>query len=278
MLEFFNAHQWLYSSIGSGNHIAAGTECLAWQDTFIRYIQELNQTHQTAIPYGIIHTYHIQQPTVILGPKDTKLNQLSDGIQFLIQQQHVPILRAHGGLAVVSDPGTLNISYISDTTHCPLSIDEAYEQMIDWIHTALLPFGLAVESYEVPQSYCPGKYDIVINQQKIGGIAQRRFKNGVATAAYISVNGNQLNRANLIHDFYQRSAATNDYPDVQAAVMATVNDFVDAPFTVASFERLLLDTISQQRPIQTLETSNLAQSTLFQSMLQKSEQRNQSLF
>ncbi|MBF6626810.1 hypothetical protein IU402_09580 [Aerococcaceae bacterium zg-BR9] len=278
MLEFFNAHQWLYTSLGSGTHLTAGTESLAWQDTFIRHIQELNQTNQADLPYGIIHTYHIQQPTVILGPKDTKLSQLTDGIHFLLQQQHVPILRAHGGLAVVSDPGTLNISFISDVSCYPLSIDAAYEQMIEWLKQALLPFGLNVESYEVPQSYCPGKYDIVVNQRKIGGVAQRRFKNGVATAAYISVSGKQAARADLIHEFYQKSAATHDFPDVQADVMATINEFVDQPFTVNSFEQLLFETISRHRTMQQLNTDTLHQSNTFQSMYQKAEQRNQILF
>ncbi|MGX7104866.1 lipoate--protein ligase family protein [Globicatella sanguinis] len=276
MSEFLSYHHWLYTEVGSGSNADDGLVALSWQDAFIRHIMTLNDhpSDKSSQAKGIIHFYRLNYPTIILGPKDTRLKALPEGIAYLNWEGFATHLRAHGGLAVVSDPGIINISFISNLKEYPLTIDEGYEQMIRWLKEALSPMGLKVESYEVPDSYCPGTYDIVIQQQKIGGIAQRRFKDGVAVAAYISVTGHQRERAKIIRQFYQTSKADSQYPNVNPDVMSNINDFLAKPISVEKFKQLLLNTVQQQTQLTHLPDPGEALEALYQKMYQKTLDRN----
>ncbi|MGX7075119.1 lipoate--protein ligase family protein [Globicatella sanguinis] len=276
MSEFLSHHHWLYTEVGSGSNADDGLVALSWQDAFIRHIMTLNDhpSDKSSQAKGIIHFYRLNYPTIILGPKDTRLKALPEGIAHLNWAGFATHLRAHGGLAVVSDPGIINISFISNLKEYPLTIDEGYEQMIRWLKEALSPMGLKVESYEVPDSYCPGTYDIVIQQQKIGGIAQRRFKDGVAVAAYISVIGNQKERSEIIRQFYQTSEADSQYPNVNPDVMANINDFLAQSISVEKFKQLLLNTVQQQTKLTHLPNPDQGLEALYQKMYQKTLDRN----
>lgn len=276
MFDYLSRHEWLYTELGSGKEKQNGREALAWQDTFIRYIMELNpqSPHQ---PKAILHFYHLQHPSVLLGPRDRLLSTLPDALTYLQQHQYAIHFRAHGGLAVISDAGILNISFISDLSQFPLSINDAYEQMVHLIRLSLMSYHLQVESYEVIDSYCPGAYDIVLNKKKIGGIAQRRFKNGVAIAAYISVNGNQTERANIIRNFYQLGNATEQYPKVEPSVMASISDFLDFELTIDAFKERLFEVIAKFSTINPLSTIPNNLQNIFNDMEQKALERNQQL-
>lgn len=265
-----NPRTWYYTQAGTSDQADAGLSTLAYQDTFIRMIPQL----QDPSPSGILHFYQNLYPTVILGPKDNRLSRLDRGLAFLQEKGYAVHLRAHGGLAVVADPGVLNISYIVDNQDQPLSIDQAYQAMVDWVSLAFeKSFGVTVTAKEIPQSYCPGTYDLVIEGQKIGGIAQRRFKSGLTTAAYLSITGDQEGRCHLIRDFYLASDASDAYPKVDASVMANLDHFVEG-VSIDRVKLSLLSNLGQQQAYQALTTID---QPLYEQMLVKSQQRNQTL-
>lgn len=273
MFDFAHHHIWTFSDLGTGPSPQAATDALAWQDTFIRQIPSLN-LDKPAHPHGLIHFYQTPYPSLILGPKDSKLPQLQTGIDFLKMSGYAVHLRAHGGLAVVSDPGVLNLAYVSDLQAYPLSIDQAYQEMVTWVRLALSPYGLQVDSYEIAQSYCPGSYDLVVDGKKIGGIAQRRFKSGLATAAYLSISGNQAQRANLVRHFYQLSQAGDTYPNIDPQVMASLTEWLPH-MSISQFKQDLLAVMAPQTSITSFTQADL---TLYQKMLTKAKERNQSLY
>lgn len=273
MFEFAQHHHWTFSDLGTGSSLRSATESLAWQDTFIRQIPLLNASDSQK-NHGLIHFYETYTPSIILGPKDTQLPQLQTGIDFLKMSGYSVHLRAHGGLAVVSDPGVLNIAYITDLSVFPLTIDQAYQEMVTWITLALAPHGLKVEAYEIPQSYCPGTYDLVVEGKKIGGIAQRRFKFGIATAAYLSVTGNQNHRAQIIHDFYKLSQAGTAYPVVKPSVMASLTEWLPH-LSMTEFKQNICQVMTAKHPLLPFHQADFQ---LYQHMLQKAEERNQSLY
>lgn len=239
-------HYWLLFDDRLNEDRERATSALAYQDSFIRWLPEVNakQTlYSDHSAFGVIHWYPYAYPAVLLGTRDARLPEVTAGIRYLEEQGYQVVLRPHGGLAVVCDPGVINVSLVSDNQHYPLSIDEAYEQMVAWISQALAPLGLEVESYEIPDSYCPGKFDLVLNDKKIGGIAQRRFKTGVTTAAYLSVNGSQDERSELIRTFYEISQADESYPAVRAEVMTTIEEELGKPFRVDDLYELLINTV-----------------------------------
>lgn len=218
---------------------------LAYQDSLIRWIPQKNQP-----PTAAMHLYPIETPSILLGARDTRLPNFLEAAHFLENQGYQTLVRPHGGLAVVADKGIANLSLVTNHAITPLCIDLAYQLMVGFIRYLLGKLHLQVESYEVPESYCPGKYDLIVGGLKIGGIAQRRFKSGVTTAAYISVNGNQTLRADLLKEFYYLGKANEDYPDIQAEKMATLQDFLPHILTVDDFNTLAKKFLEERATVQ----------------------------
>lgn len=273
--EYLSTNQWLYFHEKDNPDSNDPNSALAYQDTFVRWILDLN-THAQK-PYGVFHFYPSNYAAVLLGAKDTRLANLRQGVQFLKDHNHQVVVRPHGGLAVISDPGVLNVALVSDTDHFPLSIDEGYEQMVALIQESLATFQLKVESYEVVDSYCPGKFDLVINGKKIGGVAQRRFKSGVAIAAYLSVNGYQHSRGELIQTFYRLSEATDDFPMVNPESMTTISDLMGQELSLTEYENILVQILEKYS---VLHAGNYQDASLvenYQKVLEKTLKRTQKI-
>ena len=105
-------------------------------------------------------------------------------------------------LFIISDKGILNLSIIMNKPKENFSINEGYELMTDFIK-AVFPEGAnKIEAIEITNSYCPGDYDLSINEKKFAGIAQRKIKDSVVVSIYISIFGDQQKRANIMREFY----------------------------------------------------------------------------
>ena len=76
-------------------------------------------------------------------------------------------------MGVVLDQGILNISLIfkgqTETT-----IDEAFTVMYLLINKMFEDEDVSIDTKEIEQSYCPGKFDLSINDKKFAGISQRQ--------------------------------------------------------------------------------------------------------
>ncbi|HIB3151994.1 TPA: lipoate--protein ligase family protein [Enterococcus faecium] len=220
--------------------------------------------------------------TVILGMKDVRTPFLRDGIQTLKDAGYAPVIRNSGGLGIVSDEGILNISLIfPQNDKKKITIDEAYEQMLRLTKYAFPK--APIQAFEINHSYCPGTYDLSIHGKKFAGIAQRRIKNGISVMMYLSVNGNQEKRGQVMKRFYQSALkegfGTNGYPAVDPATMATLEELLDHPLLVEevkesfakAFEKLysasdLLDSTDWLKKEIQLEQWN--------NQIQRMEQRN----
>ncbi|MGM0213262.1 lipoate--protein ligase family protein [Enterococcus sp. AZ109] len=210
----------------------------ALTDILTTYAGEENQP--------IIHFWQLSQ-TLILGMKDSRVTYLKQGLQAIREANYSPLLRNAGGLGVVSDSGILNISLIlpKQSIH-PLSIDDGYQKMLDWLNRT--SYAQAnITAGEVVDSYCPGKFDLSINNKKIAGIAQRRVKEGVAIMMYLSVSGNQNYRGELVRSFYQagleEAFGTLGYPAVNPTSMTTLSDAFDKILSIAEVKEELLQNI-----------------------------------
>lgn len=204
---------------------------------------------------SFIHFWTTSAPTVILGLNDKRLPNLSAGLAALTQQKYRYFLRNSGGLAVISDPGILNVSLIFPE-EAPLAVDAGYEIMTKLIQTSLPK--LSIKAYEIKDSYCPGTYDLSVNGQKIAGIAQRRTKRAISLMLYLSVNGDQFARGQVIKSFY--NAANADYsigqfPLVNPNVMTTLKDLVPALGDVNEVKNRILKSLSTDTTIASLQES-----------------------
>ena len=180
----------------------------------------------------IVHYWQLPQ-TVILGLLDQRLPQLDSGLATLKQAGYQTLLRNSGGLAVVADLGVLNVSLFLPAHRSDYSITDAYQLMTDYVRAAWP--SLKIDTGEISQSYCPGDYDLSIAGQKIAGMSQRRTETALVIMLYISINGNQNQRSQLIRHFYTASLAgqpDDRFPQVDPTVMTTVAEKLGKVITV----------------------------------------------
>lgn len=250
---------------------------LAIENSLIRYLPQQHQQAPQRDKQIILHWYPIPQPSILLGAKDTRLPHIQEGVTFLHEQGYQVVVRPHGGLAIVCDPGVINFSIVQDMDNHSLSIDEAYQQFIDLIQVLFQPYGLNIDAYEMERSYCPGKFDIIVNGQKIGGTAQRRFKKGITTAAYLSIDGQQDQRAMLLKDFYRISGADVTYPDIDIHCMTTLSDQLKRPISCQDFYRDMVNTLAHYTQVSVVDNMPDDLVTPYQAMLAHIEDRTQSI-
>lgn len=171
---------------------------------------------------------------VIMGLRDADLPHLEQAYPILEEHGYVGFVRNSGGLAVVSDPGVLNVSLFFPPSLLKMGVNEAYDQMKLLVDRAFPE--LPIEAGEIPRSYCPGTYDLSVNGHKIAGMSQRRRNGGTVIMLYLSVNGNQNARAQLIHDFYTVGLGHEenkwDFPDVDPGTMMNVGDLLPQSLTI----------------------------------------------
>ncbi|GKQ42308.1 lipoate--protein ligase A [Companilactobacillus sp. RD055328] len=219
--------------------------------------------------------------TVILGMADQRLNNLSAGLNYLKQSNYKYFVRNSGGLAVVNDSGVLNVSLFLPRND-ELSINSAYQRMVDLIKNTLPKLHIDVK--EIPDSYCPGDYDLSVNGKKFAGISQRRVTDGIVIMAYISINGNQKQRSSLIQSFYEQSEADSsnfDYPNINPQSMANLDELLEQPLSIDDFKKNMLDSLANTYKFDYEAVKLYTQTTKYQEKITKAlldlEQRNENI-
>ncbi|PYZ96137.1 octanoyltransferase [Alteribacter lacisalsi] len=228
---------------------------------------------------GICRTW-VHDRTIVLGIQDSRLPFIADGIRFLEQEGYDAIVRNSGGLAVVLDPGVLNVSLIFKDEK-RLSIDSGYEAMCGFVRAWLKEFDLEIEDREIAASYCPGRYDLSVAGRKFAGISQRRLRGGVAVQIYLAVNGSGSERAALVRRFYEKAVngapVKYSYPQIDPAQMASLSEITGQPLTVEGLYHTMLLTLkdfSGRIGNMTLSDSNW---TVYEENLERMVKRNEKL-
>lgn len=195
---------------------------------------------RSQFPYDVLLHFWPTEPLVILGMQDTRLPFFADAVAYLNHCGYPVIVRPSGGLAVVSDPGVLNLSLLIHASKEKPEIFKAYSCLTTILSSVFQPYDTTLEVGEVKTSYCPGKYDVSINQQKIAGLSQRRIGNAVGLFMYISLSGSQNDRGTLIREFYRIGLGSEtthiQYPNVHPDTMTTVGKTVPALSDIQTFE------------------------------------------
>ncbi|MFL6560303.1 MAG: biotin/lipoate A/B protein ligase family protein [Bacillus sp. (in: firmicutes)] len=223
----------------------------------------------------------VHHNTIVLGIQDSRLPFLQDGIQFLKEQGYQSIVRNSGGLAVVLDQGVLNISLIFPEAEKGIDINRGYETMWQLIQNMFADFPQQIEAREISGSYCPGSYDLSIDGKKFAGISQRRLKKGVAVQIYLCVNGSGQKRAELVKDFYtlakQAEPTKFVYPEIVPAVMASLEELLGTPLTVADVMLRLLNQLKESSEFLYAGQMNEYELALFPGYYQRVIDRNEKI-
>ncbi|MFB5086214.1 lipoate--protein ligase family protein [Psychrobacillus sp. PGGUH221] len=206
----------------------------------------------------------VHDNTVVLGIQDHRLPFVEDAQNFIRTRGYSPIVRNSGGLAVVLDEGVLNISIVLSEIDQSIDIPTGYEVMLEFVRLLFPEAEGKIEAYEIVGSYCPGSYDLSIGGKKFAGISQRRLRQGIAVQVYLCVEGSGSERADLIRQFYEIGVQGEEtkfsYPVIKPEVMASLNELLDASFTVEDI------VIRTQQILQHLSTNVVSQSATQEEM------------
>ncbi|MFC3419138.1 biotin/lipoate A/B protein ligase family protein [Salinicoccus hispanicus] len=183
----------------------------------------------------------VHHPFIILGLHDARLPFLKDGLAHLKSAGFDYIVRNSGGLGVVLDEGVLNVSLILPKSEVT-QIDDGYERMLELVRMTFPE--VDIDDGEIEHSYCPGSYDLSIGGRKFAGISQRRIRQGVAVQIYLCITGSGAERAEIMRRFYHLSKKREEtkfsYPEIHPDDMASMNELLEADYTVESvLERML---------------------------------------
>lgn len=251
MNHFLRTTNWRFIDQSLSMQTRSPLESFAMDDTLCHLTG-----HGKSLP--VIRTW-VHNEAVVLGIQDHRLPHIEEGMALLRQAGYEPIVRNSGGLAVVLDPGILNISLVFGETE-PTSIDTAFSYMVELVKRILPEVENEVEAYEIVGSYCPGTFDLSIGGRKFAGISQRRMQNGIAVQIYLCIEGSGSERAALIRDFYTTSLRGEktkfSYPAVVPEVMASMQELTKTDLTVSEvnmrIQRLLLEwnSTTQLLPLQ----------------------------
>ena len=240
MNGFLQNTNWRFIDQSLSMQTRSPLESFAMDDTLCHLVG-----HGESLP--AIRTW-VHNESVVLGIQDHRLPHIEKGMKLLRGAGYEPIVRNSGGLAVVLDPGILNISVVFGETD-PTSIDQAFGYMVDLVKAMFPEAADKIEAYEIVGSYCPGTFDLSIGGRKFAGISQRRMQKGIAVQVYLCIEGSGSKRAALIRDFYETSLQGENtkfsYPVVVPEVMASLQELLDTELTVAEvnmrLQRLLLE-------------------------------------
>lgn len=172
---------------------------------------------------------------VILGKLDTVMPDFEKGQKVLLKAKQNLLIRKAGGLAVVCDDGILNLSILY-SKHTPVigGLNESYDFGVQLVTYLLQDQHLDLRPGEIATSYCPGKYDLSVNGQKIAGMAQYRSKDAVMLMVTLCVTGDQSKRCALLKDFYTAANSLMDpkYPSIDVKSMQTIASLIHKTLAV----------------------------------------------
>ena len=272
MSEIFEQTTWRFIDQSISANKRSPLESFAMDDTLCHLIgQHLSN--------ATIRTW-VHHDAVVLGIQDHRLPHIDEGMDALIAHGYHPIVRNSGGLAVVLDAGILNISIVLSEDQ-PISINAAFDRMVDFIRLIFPEIASKIEAYEIVGSYCPGSYDFSINGKKFAGISQRRMKNGVAVQIYLGVEGSGSERAKLIQKFYdvglQGEETKFNYPVIDPQVMASLQELTGQAITVPQVNERIRQLLKKWNGRVFELPLEQAEMEMYQFYLERVLKRNQSM-
>ncbi|HEX6989004.1 MAG TPA: lipoate--protein ligase family protein [Bacillota bacterium] len=163
-----------------------------------------------------------QRPHVLLGPSDRRLPRLSQGVRWLEAQGLPVFMRISGGTAVLLDDTCLSFA-VAVPCRDLTRLRSNYESLLAGVLDALTGLGLKVQFGEAPGSYCPGPYDLVLDDgRKIAGVAQAMRRGFAEVGGMLLVDQDPAQAVRVLEGFYRRAGDARRFAADSVTSLAAV--------------------------------------------------------
>lgn len=211
------------------------TDCLSGEILEPFAVDEMLCGEVAAGRMPIVHLWRHTRAFVV-GLRDRRLSHALVAMDHLEEKGYSVGVRHSGGAAVPLDDGVVNISLILPKEPGDMEYNPYFELMYQLLRSTLQSFSLQVEHGEIQGSYCPGDYDLSISGRKFCGLAQRRQTKAFVVQAFVSVEGNAEQRAEIAKQFYTIAAGGDVASAVSVDPMTMISlRQIDARITCESF-------------------------------------------
>lgn len=183
----------------------------------------------------VLQMFSQKRKAISIGYDDTKGPHFKEGVAYYREQGYDVGIRGAGGRSVANDEGILNFSLQFKTD---LNSHEQYVFFHKFMQDALAPLNIKLDLGLVEGAYCPGTYDISIGGRKVSGTASRAVTGNALVGGFLSVNGDQRKRSEVISRFYE---ITDDVIRVNPDKMITVAEAVGYEISVDEVRQLVIE-------------------------------------
>lgn len=104
--------------------------------------------------------------------RESRMDRFAEASQALYAEGWPVLTRCTGGSCVPQGPGVLNLSIVHPRIK-GWTLEDGYQLLCLLLSRLLASYGLLATSGDVPGSFCDGRYNLQVGQQKLAGTAQR---------------------------------------------------------------------------------------------------------
>jgi lipoate-protein ligase A len=150
-------------------------------------------------------------PALVVSPSDRQLPRFANAANASAADGWPVTVRSSGGSAVPVGPGILCVAVLNSWIGTPPALAQSYEAICNPIVAALAEFGLVPSVGPAAGSFCDGKFNVLINGQKIAGTAQRRTARAdggaVLSHAVVIIDADPKRLTSVVEKFYERAGS-----------------------------------------------------------------------
>ncbi len=193
--------------------------------------EETNLLKQAAISGKAIARIWENPKSIIVTRKERRLPDFTRACE-LMQQQGWPVyVRDTGGTAVPHYPGILHLSLFIPKSLATPTLDDIYLLLCNKLQLLLAQFDVPSGFDFVDNSFCDGKYNLVVNHKKITGTAQKWLaptqsqQGAILAQAMLMVEGDIYQGTKAVNQFYQLAGSDIVFdPSVSTSLLQELNE------------------------------------------------------
>jgi len=140
---------------------------------------------------------------IVVGKTETQLPNYAHACAQLNDLGWSVLPRLTGGTAFAQGPGILNLSAVCTLGDGQRSIKRSYQDFCDALIHAFASIGVNVNIGGQSRAFCDGDYNLLLDQKKLVGTAQRWRKSAVLAHAAILMQLDKDYASNAVNLFYE---------------------------------------------------------------------------